>query len=86
MIGTKPALNWLTRAAQFKDTEVSKPHYYVRDDGQLMVEMRPGQFISKAAAVRLGLVGASVLEDIERTMAKPKWPSAPKRAKAKRPL
>lgn len=45
--------------------------------------MRPGQFINKAAAVRLGLVGASVLEDIERTLGKMKRPSASKRAKAK---
>ena len=63
---------------------MSKTHYYLRDDGELMVEMRPGQFISKAAAVRLGLVGANVLEDIERTMGKKERPSDTKRAKAKR--
>lgn len=63
---------------------MSRAKYYLRDDGVLMVEMRPGQFINKEAAVRLGLIGASVLEDIDRTMRKMKRPSASKRAKAKR--
>jgi hypothetical protein len=63
---------------------VSKAQYYLRDDGVLMVEMRPGQFINKATAVQLGLVRASVLEDIERTMDKMKGPSATKGATAKR--
>jgi hypothetical protein len=61
---------------------VSRAHFYVRDDGELMVEMRPGQFINKAAALRLGLVSASVLEDIERTLGKMKRPAS-ERTKSK---
>ena len=39
--------------------------YYLRDDGQLMVEIRPGEFVSETAA-RLGLVHPNLLADIQR--------------------
>lgn len=37
--------------------------YYLRDDGELMLEVRPGEFVSEAAA-RQGLVHASQLADV----------------------
>ena len=61
---------------------MTKAHFYVRDDGELMVEVRPGQFVNKATALRLGLVGASMLDDIERTLRKNGPPH--KGAKSKR--
>jgi hypothetical protein len=39
--------------------------YYLRDDGELMIEMQPGEFVSETA-VRRGLVQSSVLTDIHR--------------------
>lgn len=39
--------------------------YYLRDDGQLMVEVQPGEFVSETAA-RLGLVHPNLLADIQR--------------------
>lgn len=39
--------------------------YYLRDDGELMIEMQPGEFVSETAA-RCGLVPPSVLTDIHR--------------------
>ena len=32
--------------------------YYLRDDGQLMIEVQPGQFVSETAA-RLGIISSS---------------------------
>jgi hypothetical protein len=61
---------------------MSKAHYYLRDD-ELMLEVHPGQFINKVAAVRLGLVGPNTVEDIERRL-RPKRPPITKRAKSKR--
>jgi hypothetical protein len=34
--------------------------HYIRDDGAVMVEVRPGQFINEAAAISLGLVQPDV--------------------------
>jgi hypothetical protein len=39
--------------------------YYLRDDGELMIEVQPGEFVSEAAA-RSGLVHPNVLADIHR--------------------
>ena len=39
--------------------------YYFRDDGQLMIEVQPGQFVSETAA-RLGLFHPNLLADIQR--------------------
>ena len=39
--------------------------YYLRDDGQLMIEVQPGQFVSETAA-RLGLFHPNLLTDIQR--------------------
>jgi hypothetical protein len=39
--------------------------YYLRDHGQLMIEVQPGEFVSETAA-RLGLVHPNVLADIQR--------------------
>jgi hypothetical protein len=39
--------------------------YYLRDDGELMIELRPGQFVSETAA-HLGFVHPNVLADIGR--------------------
>ena len=39
--------------------------YYLRDDGQLMIEVQPGQFVSETAA-RLGLFHPNLLADIQR--------------------
>jgi hypothetical protein len=40
-------------------------NYYIRDDGKLMIEVQPGEFVSEAAA-RSGLVHSKVISDIER--------------------
>lgn len=39
--------------------------YYVRDDGELMLEIRPGEFVNETAA-RRGFVEPNVLSDIHR--------------------
>jgi hypothetical protein len=39
--------------------------YYLRDDGELMVAVKPGEFVSETAA-RLGFVHPNLLADIER--------------------
>jgi transposase-like protein len=39
--------------------------YYLRDDGQLMIEVQPGQFVSETAA-QLGLFHPNLLADIQR--------------------
>jgi hypothetical protein len=38
---------------------------YFRDDGELMIEMQPGEFVSETA-VRRGLVHPIVLNDVPR--------------------
>jgi hypothetical protein len=47
--------------------EQAKPvqGYYLRDHGELMIEMQPGEFVSETA-VRCGLVHPNVLADIHR--------------------
>ena len=47
--------------------EQAKPvqGYYLRDHGELMIEMQPGEFVSETAA-RLGLVHPNLLADIQR--------------------
>jgi hypothetical protein len=39
--------------------------YYIRDDGELMVEVKPGEFVSETAAC-LGFVHPNLLADVER--------------------
>jgi hypothetical protein len=39
--------------------------YYLRDDGELMLEMRPGEFISETAA-RRGLAHPQLLAEVHR--------------------
>jgi hypothetical protein len=39
--------------------------YYLRDDGELMIEVQPGEFVSETAA-RRGFVHPNVLADIHR--------------------
>jgi hypothetical protein len=39
--------------------------YYLRDDGELMIEVQPREFVSETAA-RLGFVHPNVLADIQR--------------------
>jgi hypothetical protein len=39
--------------------------YYLRDDGELMIEVKPGEFVGETAA-RLGFVHPNLLADIER--------------------
>ena len=51
--------------------------YYMRDDGALMIEVAPGQFISETAA-RLGLVHPNMRADIERIRSKLKLPAGKK--------
>ena len=41
--------------------EQSETRTYRRDDGALMIEVRPGQFISESAAAALGLLKKSGL-------------------------
>jgi len=41
------------------------PHTYLREDGVLMIEVRPREFISETAA-RLGLVHPNFLAKIDR--------------------
>jgi hypothetical protein len=38
---------------------------YQRDDGVLMVEVRPGQFINEEAAAKLGLLKQGVLDPLQ---------------------
>ena len=38
---------------------------YLRDDGELMIEVQPGEFVSELAA-RRGLVHPNILVDIHR--------------------
>ena len=47
--------------------------YYLRDDGELMIEVQPGEFVSESAAQR-GLVHPNVLADIARIKAVLKRP------------
>jgi hypothetical protein len=70
-----------------KVADVSKAHlklsnYYVRDDGVLMIEVRPGQFVSETAA-RSGLVLSKVIEDIERIKSTLKRPGDKRPSKVK---
>ncbi|MGH9806042.1 MAG: hypothetical protein ACRD9W_02050, partial [Terriglobia bacterium] len=39
--------------------------YYLRDDGELMIEVKPGEFVTETAA-RSGLLPSSILTDISR--------------------
>ena len=39
--------------------------YYLRDDGELMLEMRPGEFISETAA-RRGFAHPKLLTEVHR--------------------
>jgi hypothetical protein len=39
--------------------------YYLRDDGELMLEIRPGEFISETAA-RQGLAHPKLLAEVHR--------------------
>jgi hypothetical protein len=47
---------------------------YLRDDGELMIEVQPGEFVSETAAQR-GLVDPSVLTNIASVKGRLKSPS-----------
>jgi hypothetical protein len=44
------------RASRFAPLRQKSAKHYIPDDGAVMVEVRPGQFINEAAAIGLGLV------------------------------
>jgi hypothetical protein len=44
------------RASRCAPIRQKSANHYIRDDGAVMVEVRPGQFINEAAAIGLGLV------------------------------
>ena len=50
------------------------PQAYFREDGMLMIEVRPREFISETAA-RLGLVHPNFLSKIDRIKSKLKRPA-----------
>jgi hypothetical protein len=56
--------------------------YYLRDDGQLMVEVQPGEFVSETAA-RLGLVHPNMLADIQRIKGRLQRPAGKKPSNGK---
>jgi hypothetical protein len=54
--------------AMTKDT-TSKRKTYRREDGALMVEIRPGQFINGDLAVSLGLIKQTAIDALQNTPA-----------------
>jgi hypothetical protein len=50
------------RALRFAPIRQKSAKHYIRDDGAVMVEVRPGQFINEAAAIGLGLVQDRVIK------------------------
>ena len=57
--------------------------YYLRDDGELIIEVKPGEFVSESAA-RRGLVHPNVLADIHRIKGRLRRPPRRQLANPKR--